>query len=79
MRVLDVGSGSDSITVGLAEQLAPGKVTGIDIQESPISIAEELASSEGQRNVNHVLHKKLACQKSKYFPAELRLGAIIKG
>jgi ubiquinone/menaquinone biosynthesis C-methylase UbiE len=79
MRVLDVGSGSDSITVGLAEQLAPGKVTGIDIQESPISIAEELASSEGPRNVNHVLHKKLACQKSKYFPAELRLGAIIKG
>lgn len=50
MRVLDVGCGPGSITVGIAEELAPGKVTGIDIEASQISIAEELAKSEGQRN-----------------------------
>jgi len=49
MRVLDVGCGPGSITVGLAEELAPGKVTGIDIEESQISIAEELANNKGQR------------------------------
>jgi ubiquinone/menaquinone biosynthesis C-methylase UbiE len=50
MRVLDVGCGPGSITVGLAEELAPGKVTGIDIEASQISIAEELVKSEEQHN-----------------------------
>lgn len=50
MKVLDVGCGPGSITVGLAEALAPGKVTGIDIEASQIAIAEELAESEGQSN-----------------------------
>ena len=50
MRVLDVGCGPGSITVDLAEELAPGKVTGIDIEASQISIAEELAKSKGQLN-----------------------------
>jgi len=50
MRVLDVGCGPGSITFGLAEELAPGKVTGIDIEASQISIAEELAKSKEQDN-----------------------------
>ena len=50
MRVLDVGCGPGSITVGLAAELDPGRVTGIDIEASQISIAEELAKSEEQHN-----------------------------
>lgn len=50
MRILDVGCGPGSITVGLARELAPGKVTGIDIEASQISIAEELARNKEQQN-----------------------------
>lgn len=46
MRVLDVGCGPGSITVGLAEELAPGNVTGIDIEASQISIANEIAKTK---------------------------------
>lgn len=52
MRVLDVGCGPGSITVGLARELAPGIVTGIDIEASQISTADELAENETQSNCN---------------------------
>ena len=32
MRVLDLGCGPGSITLGLAEAVAPGEVVGIDFQ-----------------------------------------------
>lgn len=50
MRVLDVGCGPGSITVGLAAELDPGQVTGIDIEASQISIADEHAKSEKRHN-----------------------------
>jgi ubiquinone/menaquinone biosynthesis C-methylase UbiE len=51
MRVLDVGCGFGSITLGLAERIAPGEIVGLDFQPSQIAQAQVLAASRGQRNV----------------------------
>ncbi len=51
MRVLDVGCGPGSITLGLAEAVAPGMVVGIDIQPSQIERARALAAERGVMNV----------------------------
>lgn len=40
MRVLDLGCGPGSITVGLAEAVAPGLVTGIDIEASQVALGK---------------------------------------
>ena len=52
MKVLDVGCGPGSITAGIAEALAPGQVTGIDIEPSQVALGEELAKSKGLDNCN---------------------------
>src|SRR4026208_63360 len=49
MRVLDVGCGPGSISLGIAEKIAPGEIVGIDFQESQIAQAKALAASPGQR------------------------------
>ncbi len=51
MTLLDCGCGPGSITLGLAESLAPGTVTGIDRDASRIEIAEQSASERGTANV----------------------------
>lgn len=50
MRVLDVGSGPGSITLGLAEAVAPGEVVGIDMQQSQVERARALAVERGRLN-----------------------------
>ncbi len=50
MNVLDVGCGPGSITVGLAEAVAPGNAAGIDIEASHINLARSRASELGLRN-----------------------------
>jgi ubiquinone/menaquinone biosynthesis C-methylase UbiE len=50
MRLLDVGCGPGSITVGLAEVVAPGEVVGLDIQPAQIERARALAAERGQGN-----------------------------
>lgn len=50
MNVLDVGCGPGSISVGIAEALAPGQVTGIDIEPSQIVLGEELVKSKKMEN-----------------------------
>lgn len=45
-RLLDAGCGPGSITLGLARQVAPGQVIGIDIEESQFAIAREQAQQE---------------------------------
>jgi len=52
MSLLDCGSGSGSITVGLAQVVAPGQVTGIDISEVEITRARGSAAVEGIANVH---------------------------
>jgi ubiquinone/menaquinone biosynthesis C-methylase UbiE len=51
MQVLDVGCGPGTITVGLAEGVAPGAVIGIDLQLSQIEQARALAVERGVANV----------------------------
>jgi SAM-dependent methyltransferase len=51
MRVLDCGCGPGSVTVGLAEVVAPGEVVGIDSSQIQIDRASALAHEGGLRNV----------------------------
>jgi SAM-dependent methyltransferase len=51
MTLLDAGCGPGSITVDLAEIVAPGKVTGVDIDEQHLQLAIQHAK---QRNVKNV-------------------------
>jgi ubiquinone/menaquinone biosynthesis C-methylase UbiE len=47
LRVLDAGCGPGSITLGLARKIAPGQVTGVDIEGSQFAKAAEQARHEG--------------------------------
>ena len=51
MRVLDVGCGPGTITLGLAQIVAPGEVIGIDNQASLIEQASSLPAARGQTNL----------------------------
>ena len=52
MRVLDVGCGPGSITVGFAEAVSPGEVIGVDFQESQVARAQALGEARGLKNVH---------------------------
>ena len=51
MDVLDCGCGPGTITAGLAQAASPGKVTGIDLEESQLDHARENAAGLGLTNV----------------------------
>ena len=51
MRLLDVGCGPGSITLGLAEAVAPGEVVGVDLQPAQVEQARALAAERGVANV----------------------------
>lgn len=51
MRLLDAGCGPGSITIGLAEAVAPGEVIGIDRSDAAIDAARALATERGCTNV----------------------------
>src|SRR5215207_3754614 len=51
MRLLDVGCGPGSITLGLAAALAPGEVVGVDLRPEPLAQARAEASRRGIANV----------------------------
>ena len=51
MRLLDIACGPGSITVGLAQAVAPGEVYGIEIEESQVSMAQAVAARYQQANV----------------------------
>lgn len=48
-RVLDVGCGTGATTIALADRVAPGRVTGADISEVMLNVAETRAA--GRKNV----------------------------
>ncbi len=50
MRVLDLGCGPGSMTLGLAEAVAPGEVVGIDLRPSQVAQAQALVSARGVMN-----------------------------
>ena len=47
MRLLDFGCGPGSISVGLADCIAPGEFHGIDMEESQIELARASAKAGG--------------------------------
>ncbi|WP_374311633.1 class I SAM-dependent methyltransferase [Microbacterium sp.] len=51
-RILDVGSGPGTITIDLAERVAPGHVTGLDAAADVVEKATALAAQRGARNVS---------------------------
>jgi len=51
MSLLDCGCGVGSITLDLAELVAPGPVIGVDIDESQLEIARDNAQQRGLANV----------------------------
>jgi len=51
MRVLDLGCGPGSITLGLAEAVAPGEVVGVDFQPAQVAQAQALSAARGVMNV----------------------------
>jgi ubiquinone/menaquinone biosynthesis C-methylase UbiE len=51
MRVLDLGCGPGSITLGVAEKVAPGEVVGVDLQPSQVAQAQALSAARGVMNV----------------------------
>ena len=51
MRLLDVGCGPGSITLGLAQAVAPGEVLAIDLSADVLDGARALAAERGVRNV----------------------------
>ena len=50
LRLLDFGCGDGTISVGLAEAIAPGELHGIDMDEAQVEQARSLAGSAGIRN-----------------------------
>ncbi len=50
MRLLDIGCGPGTISVGLAEAIDPGELHGIDIEESQVTMARQAAEGGGHRN-----------------------------
>ena len=51
MSLLDCGCGPGTITLGLAEHLTDGLVTGIDLDESALAPARASAQQDGISNV----------------------------
>jgi ubiquinone/menaquinone biosynthesis C-methylase UbiE len=51
LRLLDVGCGPGSITVDLAQLVAPGEVVGVDRVDDVLSGARALAAAQGVTNV----------------------------
>jgi len=50
MRLLDLGCGPGTISVGLAEAVAPGEVHAIDMEETQIDMARAAARAGGHEN-----------------------------
>jgi len=51
MAIIDCGCGPGSITVGLAEIVAPGQVIGLDIEPRQLEAAQRLATERATPNV----------------------------
>ncbi|GFJ88808.1 class I SAM-dependent methyltransferase [Phytohabitans rumicis] len=52
LSVLDVGCGPGTITLDLAERVAPGRVTAVDTSEDALAAARQAAAERGTDNVD---------------------------
>jgi ubiquinone/menaquinone biosynthesis C-methylase UbiE len=53
LHVLDVGCGPGSITCGLAERVAPGRVVGVDLSGETLAAARQDAAARGLDNLRY--------------------------
>lgn len=53
LRVLDFGCGPGTISVGLAKEVAPGELHGVDMEESQVELARAVAAANGQGNATY--------------------------
>lgn len=53
-RLLDIGCGPGTITMGLAKSVAPGDVTGVDLAESQLGLARANAAKKGIENIRFI-------------------------
>jgi SAM-dependent methyltransferase len=51
MSLLDCGCGPGTITVGLAEAVAPGQVIGVDLDAGQVEVARKVAHDRGVHNL----------------------------
>jgi len=63
MRLLDIGCGPGTITIGLAAAVAPAEVIGIDIEQSVLDQAQTLAS---QQNIPNLRFERASAQALPY-------------
>jgi SAM-dependent methyltransferase len=56
MRLLDAGCGPGSITIGLAQAIAPGEAVGIDANPRAVEAATSAATAAGVSNVSFQVH-----------------------
>ena len=52
LRLLDFGCGPGTISVGLANAVAPGELHGVDMESSQIDLARAVAEAGGQHNAS---------------------------
>ena len=52
MRLLDLGCGPGTISVGLAEAVAPGTLLGLDMEETQVEMANAAARAGGHDNAS---------------------------
>ena len=60
MKLLDLGCGPGTITVGLANAVSPGEVHGIDMEESQVALAQAAATAGGHDNITFHVGNALA-------------------
>lgn len=53
-NILDIGSGSGAISIAIANELKSSSVTGIDINEKAIELANENKTLNKIENVNFI-------------------------
>ena len=51
LRILDFGCGPGTISIGLAEAVAPGEFHGVDMEASQIDLAKLFAARDGRDNM----------------------------
>jgi ubiquinone/menaquinone biosynthesis C-methylase UbiE len=61
-RILDIGCGSGTTTLAVAERVGPsGSVLGVDVSEPMLSLARERVAASGLRNIELVSSDAATC------------------
>ncbi len=50
LRVLDLGCGPGTLSIGLARAIAPGELYGVDMEQSQVDLARSIAEAGGHDN-----------------------------